>query len=76
MTRSSSSATSISILVNGEEAAAKTGETVLDFLGNLGRHPRTVAIEYNGEILPRVEYGETVLAGGDRLEIVGFVQCG
>ena len=46
---------------------------MLDLLTELGRHPRTVAIERNGEILPRERYPATPLAEDDRLEIVGFV---
>jgi len=49
---------------------------VQDLLDDLGRHPRTVAIEYNGTILPRDRYPATVLSEDDRLEIVGFVQGG
>ena len=36
----------------------------------------TVAVEHNGEILPRHAYAATSLAPNDRLEIVGFVQGG
>lgn len=66
----------VRIVVNGEEREVEAGATVLALLSRMERHPRTVAIEYNGEILPRERYGETVLAEGDALEIVGFVQGG
>ncbi|HEV7516205.1 MAG TPA: sulfur carrier protein ThiS, partial [Thermoanaerobaculia bacterium] len=39
-------------------------------------HPRTVAVELNGDILPRDEYGARPLRAGDRLEVVHFVQGG
>jgi sulfur carrier protein len=64
------------ILLNGEAREVAAGATVLDLLAELGRHPRTVAVERNGDILPRERYGATALAQGDRLEIVGFVQGG
>ncbi|HLE85924.1 MAG TPA: sulfur carrier protein ThiS [Thermoanaerobaculia bacterium] len=64
------------ILLNGEAREAAAGATVLDLLAELGRHPRTVAVEHNGEILPRERYGATVLREGDRVEVVGFVQGG
>ena len=35
-----------------------------------------VAVERNGEIVPRAQYGETVLAGGDSLEVVSFMGGG
>jgi thiamine biosynthesis protein ThiS len=47
-----------------------------DLLAELGRHPRTVAVERNGAILPRERYDGTRLEAGDRLEVVGFVQGG
>jgi thiamine biosynthesis protein ThiS len=49
---------------------------VADLVAELGRHPRTVAVEHNGDILPRDRYATTPLAPGDRLEIVHFVQGG
>jgi len=64
------------ILLNGEAREVPAGATVLELLEELGRHPRTVAVEHNGEILPRERYGGAVLAEGDRLEVVGFVQGG
>lgn len=64
------------VTVNGEAREVPWGLTVLGFVESLGRHPRTVAVEYNGSILPRADYERTVLASGDRLEIVHFVQGG
>jgi thiamine biosynthesis protein ThiS len=33
-------------------------------------------LERNGELVPRALFGDTRLAGGDRLEVVHFVQGG
>lgn len=66
----------VSIVLNGEPRKVADGATVLDLLEQLGRHPRTVAVEHNGEILKRDLYGATVLAEGDRVEVVHFVQGG
>jgi thiamine biosynthesis protein ThiS len=66
----------VEIFLNGEARAVATGETLLDLLAALGRDPRTVAIERNGAIVPRSEYGVAPLAVGDRIEIVHFVQGG
>jgi thiamine biosynthesis protein ThiS len=63
-------------LLNGEPCELVAGASVLDLLASLGHDPRTVAIEYNGAILPRGRYGETPIAAGDRLEVVHFVQGG
>jgi thiamine biosynthesis protein ThiS len=64
------------IVVNGEPQSVASGATVLDLLSGLGRHPRTVAVELNGDILPREQYGARPLRQGDRLEVVHFVQGG
>jgi thiamine biosynthesis protein ThiS len=66
----------IPIVVNGEPREVAAGASVADFLSTLGRDPRTVAVEVNGDILPRARYAERSLAPGDRLEVVHFVQGG
>jgi thiamine biosynthesis protein ThiS len=68
--------TPLDLHLNGEPYRAAAGSTVLDLLAGLGRDPRTVAVERNGEIVRRAQYGEVVLASGDRLEVVHFVQGG
>ena len=70
------SGATVEIVLNGEARQLAEGATVLDLLSELGRDPRTVAVERNGEIVRRPEYGATVLAAGDRLEVVHFVQGG
>lgn len=76
MTASTPSEETIEIRLNGETFEVAGGATVLDLLERLERHPRTVAVEHNGDILPRPRYGETRLASGDRVEVVHFVQGG
>jgi thiamine biosynthesis protein ThiS len=68
--------TSIPLTLNGEPREVPSGSTVLDLLASLARDPRTVAVERNGEIVRRPDYAATVLAAGDRLEVVHFVQGG
>lgn len=64
------------VTVNGEPRALAAGSSVADLLATLGRHPRMVAVERNGLIVPRATYPATLLASGDRLEIVSFTQGG
>jgi thiamine biosynthesis protein ThiS len=68
--------TTFSIVVNGEERAARPGATVPDLLRELGVDSGRVAIERNLEILPRPKWAETKVAAGDRYEIVQFVGGG
>ncbi|MEO7028595.1 MAG: sulfur carrier protein ThiS [Acidobacteriaceae bacterium] len=42
----------------------------------LGLHPGRVAVELNGEIVPRSMWLQTPVKTGDRLEIVNFVGGG
>ena len=67
---------SIAVVVNGSDQSIDDGLSVGVWLDRAGRDPRTVAIELNGEILPRSRYSEVVLVDGDRLEVVQFVQGG
>jgi len=64
------------IRLNGEPHRVPAGGTLLDLLAGLGRDPRAVAVERNGDIVPRGRFAETPVAAGDRLEIVHFVQGG
>ena len=68
--------TTISIVVNGENRAAKPGATVIELLRELGLDSGRVAIERNLEILPRPQWTETQVAPGDCYEIVQFVGGG
>jgi len=65
-----------SIVVNGENRAAKPGATVVDLLRELGLDSGRVAIERNLEILPRPKWAETTVEAGDCYEIVQFVGGG
>lgn len=65
-----------SIVVNGENRAAKPGATVVDLLRELGLDSGRVAIERNLEILPRPKWTDTAVQPGDRYEIVQFVGGG
>lgn len=64
------------IVVNGEALEIAAGATVADLVRRLDRRPENVAVEHNGEILPRDRYAATALAAGDRVEVVHFVQGG
>lgn len=66
----------IEIVVNGERREATEGATVADLLRALSLNSGRVAIERNLEILPRAVWAETVVAKGDRFEIVQFVGGG
>ena len=66
----------MNLFVNGEAATAPDSVTVEVFLERLGLPQKGVAVERNREIVPRSAYGATILAEGDRIEIVQFVGGG
>ncbi|MGD8375160.1 MAG: sulfur carrier protein ThiS [Acidobacteriota bacterium] len=72
----SSPSRTIPVTVNGESREIRSGASVADLLGELELGPDRVAVERNRAILPRDRYGETLLAAGDRIEIVHFVGGG
>lgn len=64
----------MTVTVNGEP---QTGcANVLEQLSQMGFDPKRVAVEKNGEIVPRAKYEATPLMEGDRLEVVRFVGGG
>ena len=66
-----------SILINGEERRFDAAITTLAALvTELGLTGKRIAIERNGEIVPRSQHANTPLAEGDALEIVVAVGGG
>lgn len=58
------------VTVNGEPLELRPGTTVAALLDSMEVAGKRVAVERNGEIVPRSCHGTTLLATGDRLEIV------
>ncbi|MEF9944268.1 MAG: sulfur carrier protein ThiS [Burkholderiaceae bacterium] len=58
------------ITVNGEARQVPAGASVADLLLTLDTAGRRLAVERNGEIVPRSRHADTPLAAGDQLEIV------
>lgn len=65
----------LALIVNGEPRRAAPG-TVADLVRSLELDPAKVAVERNGDIVPRSTLADVVLADGDTLEIVHFVGGG
>ena len=66
----------LSLTVNGRAHALAADATVADLVAELAPEAKMVAVERNGEIVPRAKWPETLLAANDRVEIVRFVQGG
>ena len=63
------------VKVNGEERDI-AGKTIAEYLATTNYDMKRIAIEQNGDIVPKAAYAETVLADGDSIEIVSFVGGG
>ena len=64
------------ISLNGESRRFPDLLTVAVLVESLGYAGKRIAVERNGEIVPRGRHAEVVLADGDRLEIVVAVGGG
>ncbi len=58
------------IELNGQPRRIDPGASILALLENEGLAERRVAVEVNGEIVPRSLHAMHALAEGDRVEIV------
>ena len=66
----------MNIHVNGKEREVADGSTIAKLLGDLGVTQPHVAVEVNLEVVPRAQHRETILADGDRVEVVTLVGGG
>jgi len=66
----------VEILVNGESKRIRMGITVAELVEELGLIPDQLAVEYNLNIIKRVQWKEVTLTQGDQVEIVHFVGGG
>jgi sulfur carrier protein len=64
------------VRINGADRRFARPLTVQALVGELGIEGKRIAIERNGEIVPRSRYGELELADGDCLEVVVAVGGG
>jgi sulfur carrier protein len=66
----------IQVIVNGAAHRLEHPLDVAALIARLELQGRRIAVEKNGEIVPRSAHGSTLVADGDRLEIVVAVGGG
>lgn len=68
----------MTIELNGERVDLAAGTSVADAVARLGAggERRGVAVAVDGEVVPRSAWDSTVLAEGQRVEVVGAIQGG
>jgi sulfur carrier protein len=66
----------IQVIVNGAAHRLEQPVDVAALIARLALAGKRVAVERNGEIVPKSAHGSTLVADGDRLEIVVAVGGG
>lgn len=66
----------IAITVNGESRQFPSAPTIAQLVETLDLAGKRIAIERNGEIVPRSRYPEVTVSDGDALEVVVAVGGG
>jgi len=66
----------ISVLINGVPQAFSLSSNFADLMTALNLTGKRVAIECNGEIVPRSQFLQRILSDGDKIEIVVAVGGG
>ena len=63
------------VKINGETFDI-AGKTVAEYLATTSYDTKRIAVERNGDIVPKALYDKTVLDDGDSIEVVSFVGGG
>jgi sulfur carrier protein len=66
----------IDVTVNGVGRALPAGSSLGDLITALGFAGRPIAVEVDGDVVPRAALALRALVGGERIEIVTFVGGG
>ena len=64
------------LTINGKSADGAVGMSLEAYLASNGYEKGRLAVEINGEIVPKAQYSQTILQDGDSVEIVQFVGGG
>ena len=63
------------VRINGENLDVG-GKSVAEYLNSAGYDQMRVAVELNGDIVPKAQYADTIFKDGDSVEVVSFVGGG
>jgi sulfur carrier protein len=66
----------VQITLNGNQRSAPDGCSVAQLIGRVSDRTAGIAVAVNGEVVPRGSWPTTMLAAGDRVELVTAVQGG
>lgn len=63
------------VRINGNDLPVD-GLTLMQYIATTTYDSARIAVERNGDIVPKARYADTLLCDGDRIEIVSFVGGG
>jgi len=63
------------VKINGNECDV-AGKILAQYLAATSYDCKRIAVEINGEIIPKALYEQTILSDGDAVEVVSFVGGG
>ena len=63
------------VRINGEKTDAG-GRSVAEYLSSAGYDLMRVAVELNGDLVPKLKFDDTIFKDGDSVEVVSFVGGG
>ena len=63
------------VKINGEKLNV-AGKTIAEYLATTNYDSKRIAVECNGDIVPKAQYDTTFLKDGDSVEVVSFVGGG
>ncbi len=66
----------INVTINGETRQLSSSRTIAALIDEMGLTGKRIALERNGDIVPRSTFSTQQLSDGDRLEIVVAVGGG
>jgi sulfur carrier protein len=66
----------MNVTVNGEPCSLAPHATLVQLIAELALQGKRLAVEVNGEIVSRSQYGATILHESDRIEIVQAIGGG
>jgi sulfur carrier protein len=64
------------IQLNGKKISIKSKFSIQDLLKKYKLEKKKIAIEYNGSIIPKINYNKKYLKNNDKVEIVHFIGGG
>ncbi len=67
---------SVQVLVNGESRQFSRETSLISLLASLNVASKRIAIERNSQVVPKSQYGQTILESGDQIEVITAIGGG